>query len=171
MGQCQGLEVISLSLGFRPLLPYKDAPSVNKWFLGMIFLSQCNWVLFFLTLIMTIWDSSRISRKLGFRTDKLMLGTTRKHTHTHIIVVVERPEVAPITEVQRCCLYVSDWYGPRCSTESLASPSNRDYRSPPPVPSPCKESNFDLWPCVLHQSTIRSDRKRIYHLGRVLPEE
>lgn len=38
------------------------------------------WPLFFtLTLIMTMWDSSRISRKLGFRTDKLMLGTTGQH--------------------------------------------------------------------------------------------
>lgn len=36
-------------------------------------------LLFSPTLIMTMWDSSRISRKLGFRTDKLMLATAGQH--------------------------------------------------------------------------------------------
>lgn len=31
----------------------------------------------FHTLIITMWDSSRISRKWGFSTDRLMLGTDR----------------------------------------------------------------------------------------------
>lgn len=38
-----------------------------------------NSQMFFLTLIIIMWDSSRISKKWGFSTDKLMLGTARKH--------------------------------------------------------------------------------------------
>lgn len=38
-----------------------------------------NSQIFFLTLIIIMWDSSRISKKWGFSTDKLMLGTARKH--------------------------------------------------------------------------------------------
>lgn len=40
-----------------------------------------------LTLIITMWDSSRISRKWGFSTDKLMLGTGRTHKRNYGMLV------------------------------------------------------------------------------------
>lgn len=50
--------------------------TVRKWFVTTWALTT---FLSVPTLIMTMWDSSRISRKLGFRTDKLMLGTAGRH--------------------------------------------------------------------------------------------
>lgn len=41
-------------------------------------------LLLLLTLNITIWDSSKISRKLGFSTDRLMLGTARTHNTQHV---------------------------------------------------------------------------------------
>lgn len=100
--------------------------------------------LFFLTLIMTMWDSSRISRKLGFRTDKLMLGTARQHARRWD-TLTSYSENKNITAQWLCWSYVWDWYDLRYSTGSSASPLNRDYRSPPPVPSPWTETKPELF--------------------------
>lgn len=64
-----------------------------------------------------------------------------------------------------CLSYIWDWYDLRCSTESLESPSSRDYRSPPPVPSPWTQTKtFWLSIHTTNQSWIeevKSDQRRL----------
>lgn len=83
MGQCHGFEFISLSLGFKPLLPWKTGCLRQVVISDKTQHSHFS----FLTLIITMWDSSRISRKWGFSTDKLMLGTGGTHKRIYYMLV------------------------------------------------------------------------------------
>lgn len=117
----------------------------HKIALGCFLISRSVFSLHFrvyLTLIMTIWDSSKISRKEGFSTHKLMLDTME----------TQKPQFMPKTIIMliglRCSnlhlwlmwdlTYIWDWCDLQCSTGSLEFPLSMDYRWPLPGPSPFK---------------------------------
>lgn len=64
--------------------PERQDVFVKSWYL-----TKHKWThsFLFLTLIITMWDSSRISRKWGFSTDKLMFGTRRTHKRNYDMLV------------------------------------------------------------------------------------
>lgn len=165
MGQCHGLEFTSLSLGFRPLFPYT---TTRSWSRSKFWRFVLRPLFFIPTLIMTMWDSRRTSRKFGFRTDKLMLGTAGQHKRG-FTRMTSHPVKTTTERVDRT-FWVDMILNVPLGAWSLLQIGTAGHLHL--LPAPDHRQNHSLFTSMQATQPVRSGGEVCrYHFGRVFPEE